>query len=435
MKRRTISFRVLLWALIMGVVVFGALSNVSGGEMAEALTFQSEAEMEFTFNPTISVEVSGGLTIEELTPGSAMNSNEITVTVGTNNAYGYILGAAVGSSASDTALVHTSGAATGSFESIAVGSNLTSLETENTWGYSVDSGAHYSGLPGDVNSGSNVATLAYTTSMPSGGFGTTNFLIGAYAGDAQPAGDYTNTIHFYAVTNTITDYIQDYDLTSCSTGASGADVTVYDIRDGSDYTVRYINGACWMTQNLRISGTVGALNSNFSNGSVNLLAGGDLRGSAGVYNMAMMHLADSTDVSTAATNSYETTIEDLGAWYNYCAASAGEVCGQLTADATQDICPAGWHLPSRSTNGATIGDIAGLLSSYNSGANATAFAPVMGGFYTNAANTGSGTNGYWWTSTSYSSNMQFALDNTSGTLTNDGLYKYNGYYIRCVRTE
>ena len=29
--------------------------------------------------------------------------------------------------------------------------------------------------------------------------------------------------------------------------------TVVDSRDGSDYTVRYINGACWMTQNLRLS--------------------------------------------------------------------------------------------------------------------------------------------------------------------------------------
>ena len=48
-------------------------------------------------------------------------------------------------------------------------------------------------------------------------------------------------------------YMQDLTLADCQSQASSGDITVFDKRDESDYTVRYINGACWMTQNLRIT--------------------------------------------------------------------------------------------------------------------------------------------------------------------------------------
>src|SRR5699024_10520410 len=48
--------------------------------------------------------------------------------------------------------------------------------------------------------------------------------------------------------------IQDFANAQCQSLASNGNYTVYDTRDGSDYTVRYINGACWMTSNLRLSG-------------------------------------------------------------------------------------------------------------------------------------------------------------------------------------
>ena len=44
-------------------------------------------------------------------------------------------------------------------------------------------------------------------------------------------------------------------MTSANPHASSATYTVVDARDDNDYTVRYINGACWMTQNLRLSST------------------------------------------------------------------------------------------------------------------------------------------------------------------------------------
>lgn len=49
-------------------------------------------------------------------------------------------------------------------------------------------------------------------------------------------------------------YMQNFTKSQCQAQASSSNVTVVDSRDNNSYTVRYINGNCWMTQNLRLSG-------------------------------------------------------------------------------------------------------------------------------------------------------------------------------------
>ena len=49
------------------VITLGLLSISS----ASALTYQNSIDMQFTFNPTISISISGDLSIDELTPGNA----------------------------------------------------------------------------------------------------------------------------------------------------------------------------------------------------------------------------------------------------------------------------------------------------------------------------------------------------------------------------
>ena len=58
--------------------------------------------------------------------------------------------------------------------------------------------------------------------------------------------------------------LQAFTNAQCQTQASSSSVTLTDMRDGNDYTVRYINGNCWMTQNLRIAGGT-TLNNSTSN--------------------------------------------------------------------------------------------------------------------------------------------------------------------------
>ena len=229
-----------------------------------------------------------------------------------------------------------------------------------------------------------------------------------------------STLNLYAIWIEIPKiYMQDLTAAQCQAQATDVPLTVYDRRDESDYTVRYINGNCWMTQNLRIVGTISATDSNFTGAAFNSSAGGDLRGSNQTYTAAQSHLADGTDVSSAPSGY---TVDMLGAWYNFCAASAGQVCSNsVTQDATRDICPAGWHLPSHSQNSGII--------SY-----ASSFSPVYGGYYVTGGSYSTTTIGYWWSSTAYNTYNQYFLKYLNSGLSTLSNAKVYGQYIRCIRS-
>ena len=66
---------------IVGVVMVQAVS---------ALTYQNSVDVDFTINPSLSINLSANdLIINDLTPGSSSDSNIITVDVATNAGYGY----------------------------------------------------------------------------------------------------------------------------------------------------------------------------------------------------------------------------------------------------------------------------------------------------------------------------------------------------------
>ena len=174
-----------------------------------AVTYQTGVGVSFTFNPKLTLTLSSSnLVISNLAPGTSDNSNEIAITVSTNAAYGYNLSATVGNSTTynNTDLTHTSGSSAGKFSSIAFQSNssnyTSSFTTDNTWGYSIDSGTKYNGLP-LYSDTTNIATLKSTDTTPATGTDTVNFLIGAKASTTQPTGDYKNVINFIAVTNPV----------------------------------------------------------------------------------------------------------------------------------------------------------------------------------------------------------------------------------------
>ena len=93
-----------------------------------------------------------------------------------------------------------------------------------------------------------------------------------------------------------------------------------------------------------------------------------------------------------------------GTLYNYHAASAGTITGSSNSNnASYDICPAGWRLPT----GGSSGEFQALYTQYNysaallrasiaSGGAAFAFA----GNFSSAAPTEQGSDGYYWSSTS-----------------------------------
>ena len=229
----------------------------------------------------------------------------------------------------------------------------------------------------------------------------------------QPGGDFgidqttLNNTTLYAMWKSQIIYMQDFTFAQCQAQASNGNVTVVDSRDGSDYTVRYINGNCWMTQNLRLSGgrTLTSADSNVASSwyfpSTSLTSGNSY-----------------TDAySTISSNT------SYGGYYNFCAASAGTNCqSSSTYNTTYDICPAGWRLP-------TLSEQQGITSY------ASAFSPVYSGDYSNGSLVDTGSEGYWWSSTANRNYSQYSLRYLSGSLYTSRGGKSDGFSVRCVKGE
>ena len=211
------------------------------------------------------------------------------------------------------------------------------------------------------------------------------------------------------------EYMQDINAEIVQNTAEGATMTLKDKRDENTYTVAKINGQLWMTQNLRFTGTsVPTATSNVTANKTltyyQLDTDGDASGE---------RCNGSTGYSNACIKDSGSTT--TGVWYNYYAATASTVSGSSNSTAaSQDICPAGWRLPTNS-------EFSGITS-YSS-----AFSPVTGGYYSNGSlyNTG---NGDWWSATASSTTRRYHLNWNGSSLGTYAYYRYGGRYVRCVRS-
>ena len=203
MVRKNVIIRTLL--IVMTFPLFFVVRDTS------ALTYSTDVGVQFTFNPALQIDLSSAdILIPSLSPGTTADSNVIDVIVKTNNITGYTLNATVGNNTTyDTRdLVHEVSGSSANFASINYGASLTSLTTDNTWGYSysTDGGTNwgaYDGLPlySDV---ANIATLKDSATPPATSTGdVVNFKIAAKASTMQASGDYNNVINFIATANPI----------------------------------------------------------------------------------------------------------------------------------------------------------------------------------------------------------------------------------------
>ena len=208
-------------------------------------------------------------------------------------------------------------------------------------------------------------------------------------------------------------YMQDLTATQCANSYDGATATLIDRRDNNSYSIAKINGACWMTSNLRLSGgrtltpSDSDVDSNWTFPNNSLIAGNS-------YTEARFILSDDPRYAT-----------EYGGYYNYCAASAGSVCSQTQANATQSICPAGWTLPTGGSN-SQQSDITSYVD---------AFSPVLSGYYSIGSLNNTGSRGYWWSATAYNSYKQYHLRYNGGSLYTDDYNKFFGYSVRCIRSS
>lgn len=249
-----------------------------------------------------------------------------------------------------------------------------------------------------------------------------------YISPTQPSGSYLGQVKytmvhpFDASAPTSKYYMQRFTASMCQNLASDAPIIVYDKRDEKDYTVRYINGACWMTQNLRISGTISASESNFTGSDVNITQC-DLDSSVG-------ECGDITNRSSyTIPMTHDSGSSSLGVWYNYAAATAGTITGGSNdTDASQDICPSGWRLPTNDANNSSAGSVQSLSSSLSD------FTPTSGGSYDIGGLYTAGWGFYWTNNGIGPSRNYLRYDNTTTPYYN--YYTRNaGFYVRCMRTS
>ncbi len=241
----------------------------------------------------------------------------------------------------------------------------------------------------------------------------------------------SNTKTIYAMWQGLT-YIQDYDIATCAAEASDHNVTVIDRRDGNDYTVRYINGRCWMTQNLRFQGTtISSSDTNINTSKT--ITWYSLKDDSGCKGTNL------TTDNTTLMCSDDSGSPETGVWYTYAAATAGTITGTSNSSAaTYDICPKGWHLPT-GPNTTIDTDLNKLIGNATSSwqdptSGLTAFGAVAGGFYNNGS-LGNLGRAYWWSTVASSTSGRYRLGYNSSIGQFEGDNKsdrHRGFFVRCV---
>ena len=387
---------------------------------------EANTKVSLTVNPVIGIALDEAVTVEVLpTAEGTFSSNKANLSVTTNNETGYSLYLATTNG--ENTLASNNPSTTETINAITLADGTDSIPssdfTNNTWGYNLSTGdvsASDSTTYKPVPTTNGTTPINTPTEAPTEGSGDTYSLIfGTKINTALPSGTYSNDVVVSAVANpayvpTISAMTNMQDVTAeiCAASADGETATLTDTRDSSTYTVAKINGACWMTQNLRLSGgrTLTSEDSNVTSSwsfPNNSLKSGGTNYIGNSYTEAGFTIDSNTS---------------YGGYYNYCAASAGTVCSQTEQDATQDICPRGWKLP-------TIDQFEGITNQRST------FSPVLSGNYYNGSLRNTGSYGFWWSATAFNSSNQDSLYYRNGSLYASYSTKNFGVSVRCVRSN
>ena len=349
------------------------------------------------------------------TEHGAFNKSTQTLTVTTNNETGYSI--YLQTENGQPTLASTTSSST--INAVTDGSLLAKFGP-NTWGYNLDQSAVSDATttyhPVPTTTGGDPAG---SSDAPAPDGDSYNLTFGTLVDTSLPSGAYSNRVVLSVLANpayipTISAMTNMQDVTAeiCAASADGETATLTDTRDSNTYTVAKINGNCWMTQNLRLSSTT-------ESGDSRVLTSADsnVTSSWEFPNNSLTSGNSYTEARSAINSNIS-----YGGYYNYCAASAGTVCSQTQANATQDICPKGWRLPTHNEQNG--------IRSYTS-----AFSPAYSGRYYNGSLDMTGSRGYWWSATADDSINQYYMLYKGDSLTTSYNDKYFGYSVRCIRSS
>lgn len=364
--------KIVLPIVAMAVIFVGASVN--------AASRRKDAYIEFTTDSALTITLSSDdVSIDNLIPGTADVSNEISVTVSTNSETGYTLNAVGGTTENATTnLVHVDTSIEDTFSSITPGVSVNAITEDRTWGFSTDHGATYSGMPifyTDTPAVINVTSDPSMDEIP--------FLIGARANKFQAPGEYRNIVTFTATTNPVpntiatTRYMQDINDDVYASMEMEKQYQLIDRRDNKKYWVAKLqDGNVWMTQNLNFelypgivlypdtsnTNTPIALNVSSERVDAKLgVTGFDGSNFWSYYNEFFPSNVDPDtyipggtlkgDSGLIGPDYYLESTEDLDAdsenWH-YAVGGRYSTYGTNLSEQTKAICPKGWSLPTYS---------------------------------------------------------------------------------------
>jgi len=221
-------------------------------------------------------------------------------------------------------------------------------------------------------------------------------------------------------------YIQDVTLDNCPTTPT----TVYDTRDNSAYTIQKLeDGNCWMLDNLRIGrSTMKVLTPNDTNITRNFTLPGSVSIGFDEFEIPQINIDSKNKIT-----SYGAGDNKIGVYYNYCAATAGTYCyaqGESDGNATEDVCPKGWRLPT----GGEEGEYQNLYSKYNTYADfKNALHVSLSGYFKYSSKNHQGSYGSYWSATPVGDDRMYSLDVRAESVPNDFTsYRTAGLTIRCI---
>ena len=468
MKKSCVLFSSIVSIIVGGLGIVGVASALE--YQTNPSTGDNPVTLKFEFGSTLNISTNGNISISDLTPGTkAISSSNYNVTVSTNNLTGYTLSATVGcASGTDCYDSKNLSDGTNTFSMLSTDGALTA----GTWGVSLDSSATANSNFKTLAKYDETATIINQTTSNTGtaatgytGTANTTVRVGAYATTSQVAGTYTNSINFIAVANMIPEFMQDMTTSKLATlmPNAGDTVTLYDKRDNTAYTIgKLADGNYWMLDNLAIDLTSVSLatlkgNTNASDTSLEYLKGVQTRdpntdasgnyATAGVsdwassrsYSAPLINMVFKDVVPSGATTGSKGQ-NKVGGYYNFCAASAGSYCygngtsaGTSVGNASEDICPSGWRMPT----GASAGEYQALYTDYSSDATtfkAALSTPLSGDFYFEYESPSEqGYNGFFWSSTRCnSSSMYYLLVDSSSVYLQYFNNLYDGSSVRCL---
>ena len=421
----------------VSVILLGLIINTIGNNIKGAYATNPAAVVDtltVTVDSTCHLTHSGGGTYTKtINPGSTDTVTANTITATCNDAGGYA--------------IYAIGYSGDSFEG-----NNTDLISSTNANWNIKTDGSYADSFWKVQfaaSGQATVTSPYTTyqEIPSSyakvasynEYTTSGSIVPTYQislGQGQPAGTYEGKVQYVLVNPSgaaapaMISSMQNMSASSCTSTPS----QVRDTRDDHFYTVqRLADGKCWMMENLDLGRT--GITTDLTSSNTNLAT----TVTAETFNSWKKTSGSGTYdageyISVSGTDSTSGTA--YGTLYNYYAASAGTISGSSnSSNASYDICPAGWRLPT----GGSSGEFQALYAEYNSNAlmrasienSGAAFA--LAGYFNRAAPANQGSYGLYWSSTRSDGSCMYNLSfNTSSVSPADRGYRNNGNAVRCV---